>query len=73
VVNDPDGPLATILSMIPFTAPIIMPIRVAAGEVQIWQVWLSMAIQVASFFLVVKLAAKIYRTGILMYGKKTYV
>jgi ABC-2 type transport system permease protein len=70
VVNDPDGPLATILSMIPFTAPIIMPIRVAAGEVQIWQVWLSMAIQVASFFLVVKLAAKIYRTGILMYGKK---
>lgn len=71
VVNDPNGTLATILSMIPFTAPIIMPIRFAVSEEQIiLQVFISMIIQVISFFLIVKLAAKIYRTGILMYGKK---
>lgn len=71
VINDPNGPLAVVLSMIPFTAPIIMTVRVAVwDEPIIWQLFLSMAIQVFSFYLIVKMAAKIYRTGILMYGKK---
>ncbi len=70
VVNDPDGVLAVILSMIPFTSPIIMTVRVCVGSVQIWEVLVSMTILMGTFYFVVKMAAKIYRTGILMYGKK---
>jgi ABC-2 type transport system permease protein len=71
VINDPNGTLAVILSLIPFTAPIIMTVRVAVwDEPQLWQLVLSMVIQVVSFYLIVRMAAKIYRTGILMYGKK---
>lgn len=71
VINDPNGTLAVVLSMIPFTAPIIMTVRVAVwDEPVLWQLALSMLIQILTFYLVVKMAAKIYRTGILMYGKK---
>ncbi len=71
VANDPNGPLATILSFIPFTAPIIMPVRISVWDQAIlWQLVLSMVIQMISVWVVVKMAAKIYRTGILMYGKK---
>ena len=71
VINDPDGTLAVVLSMVPFTAPIIMTVRVCVSEgLPIWQLLVSMAIQVLTFYFVVKMAAKIYRTGILMYGKK---
>ena len=71
VANDPNGTLGTVLSFIPFTAPIIMPIRIAVWDQEIlWQLLLSMFIQIASFYIVVRIAAKIYRTGILMYGKK---
>jgi len=71
VINDPNGPLAVFLSMFPLTAPIIMTVRVAVWDQAIlWQLGLSMLIQVISFYLIVKVAAKIYRTGILMYGKK---
>ncbi len=71
VINDPNGTLAVVLSMIPFTAPIIMTVRVAVWDEPIlWQLGLSMLIQVVSFYVIVRMAAKIYRTGILMYGKK---
>lgn len=70
VINDPDGPLAIALSMFPFTAPIIMTVRVCVGTVGTWELLLSMTIQVVTFYFVVRMAAKIYRTGILMYGKK---
>jgi ABC-2 type transport system permease protein len=71
VINDPDGPLAVTLSMIPFTSPIIMTVRACVSEsLPLWQLLLSMTIQVVTFYIVVRMAAKIYRTGILMYGKK---
>jgi ABC-2 type transport system permease protein len=71
VINDPNGTLAVVLSLIPFTAPIIMTVRVAVwDEPMVGQLILSMIIQVVSFYVVVRMAAKIYRTGILMYGKK---
>lgn len=71
VINDPDGTLAVTLSMIPFTSPIIMTVRVCVSEsLPVWQLLLSMGIQVITFYVVVRMAAKIYRTGILMYGKK---
>ena len=69
IVNNPDGALSVWLSMIPFTSPISMMVRVPFG-VPIWQVVLSVIILAATFVLMTWLAAKIYRTGILMYGKK---
>ena len=57
------------MSMIPLTSPISMMIRLPFG-VPIWQIALSALILVSTFFGVVALAGKIYRVGILMYGKK---
>lgn len=69
VVQDPHGPLGFWMSMIPLTSPITMMIRLPFG-VPIWEVALSMSILIGSFFGVVAMAGKIYRVGILMYGKK---
>ena len=69
VIQDPNGPLAFWMSMIPLTSPISMMIRLPFG-VPIWQIGLSALILVGTFFGVVALAGKIYRVGILMYGKK---
>jgi len=69
IIQNPDGPLAFWLSIIPFTSPIIMMIRLPFN-VPWEQVALSMALLVAGFLLTTWIAAKVYRTGILMYGKK---
>ena len=69
VILNPDGPMAFWLSMIPFTSPVIMMIRIQFIEPG-WQLALSMSLLVAGFIFTVWLAGKIYRTGILMYGKK---
>ena len=69
VIQDPNGPLAFWMSMIPLASPISMMIRLPFG-VPIWQIGLSALILVGTFFGVVALAGKIYRVGILMYGKK---
>jgi len=67
--QNPDGPLAFWCSMIPFTSPIVMMVRLPFG-VASWQIILSMSILVLSFIGTTWMAGKIYRTGILMYGKK---
>jgi len=67
--QNPDGPLALWCSMIPFTSPIVMMVRLPFG-VPAWQIALSLAILVLSFIGTTWMAGKIYRTGILMYGKK---
>lgn len=69
VINDPHGSVATVFSMIPLTSPIVMMMRIPFG-VPLWQIILSLVLLFATFFLVVWFAAKIYRVGILMYGKK---
>ncbi len=69
VINNPHGPLAFWLSMFPLTSPVIMMIRIPFG-VPYYEVWLSMVLLIAGFIGTTWLAAKIYRTGILMYGKK---
>jgi ABC-2 type transport system permease protein len=68
-VDDPDGSLAFWFSIIPLTSPIIMLARIPFG-VPTWQLILSMTLLLLSFLGAVWAAAKIYRTGILMYGKK---
>jgi ABC-2 type transport system permease protein len=69
VVNDPHGTVATVFSMIPLTSPIVMLMRIPFG-VPLWEIIVSMLILFVTFFLVVWFASKIYRIGILMYGKK---
>lgn len=69
IINNPDGNLSVWLSMIPFTSPISMMVRIPFG-VPIWQIVVSVLILAGTFVLMTWVAAKIYRTGILMYGKK---
>ncbi len=69
VINNPHGTVATVFSMIPLTSPIVMMMRIPFG-VPWWQIAISMTILFTTFFGVVWFAAKIYRVGILMYGKK---
>lgn len=69
VVDNPHGTVATVFSMIPLTSPIVMLMRIPFG-VPLWELALSILILFATFFLVVWFASKIYRIGILMYGKK---
>jgi len=68
-INNPDSSIAFWFSLIPFTSPVVMMARIPFG-VPYWQVFLSMGLLVATFLAMTWVAAKIYRTGILMYGKK---
>jgi ABC-2 type transport system permease protein len=72
-INDPNSSLATWASIIPFFSPIVMMARIPFGvpdTVPYWQLGLSMLLLVAGFLFTTWLGAKIYRTGILLYGKK---
>jgi ABC-2 type transport system permease protein len=69
VIQNPDGPLAFWLSIIPLTSPIIMMVRIPFGP-PAWEIALSMVLLVLGFLLITWIAARIYRVGILMYGKK---
>ncbi len=69
ILNNPEGPASFWLSIIPITSPLAMVTR-STFDVPLWQLVLSMILLLFSVFGMVVLAAKIYRTGILMYGKK---
>ena len=69
IISNPQGNVAFWFSIIPFTSPIVMMVRIPFG-VPVTDVILSMVLLVAGFLFTTWLAAKIYRTGILMYGKK---
>lgn len=69
VVEDPHGTVSTVFSFIPFTSPVVMLMRIPFG-VPLWQQLVSFLILIATFMFTVWFAAKIYRVGILMYGKK---
>lgn len=69
VMNNPSGPIAFWLSIIPFTSPIIMMVRIPFG-IPVVDLWISAGLLITGFLATTWLAAKIYRTGILMYGKK---
>ncbi len=69
VIEDPHGTVSQVFSYIPFTSPVVMLMRIPFG-VPLWQQILSIVILFATFIGTVWFAAKIYRVGILMYGKK---
>ncbi len=69
VLNNPEGPLAQLFSFIPLTSPIVMMVRIPFG-VAYWELGVSALLLIGGFIFTTWLAARIYRTGILMYGKK---
>lgn len=69
-INNPNSQLAVWGSMIPFSSPIVMMARLPSGNVPMWELLVSMAVLAVGFIFTTWLAAKIYRTGILLYGKK---
>jgi ABC-2 type transport system permease protein len=69
-INNPDGALPFWFSLIPFTSPVVMMVRIPFG-VPWWQIAVSASLLVGTFMGMTWVAAKVYRTGILMYGKKS--
>jgi ABC-2 type transport system permease protein len=70
VLNNPNGGVATFVSLFPLTSPLMMFLRTAVAEPPVWQIALSMAILILSTVGIAWAAGRIYRVGILMYGKK---
>ncbi|HEX7613718.1 MAG TPA: ABC transporter permease [Thermoanaerobaculia bacterium] len=68
--NQPNGTLATVLSFFPFTAPLMMFMRISVQTPPLWQIGLSVAILLLTIWAVAWFAGRVYRVGILMYGKK---
>ena len=70
VLLQPNGTLARVVTLIPFTSPILMPVRMSITSVPWWEVAASITILIATCLGAIWLAARIYRVGVLMYGKK---
>ena len=73
ILNDPSGPLGRTLGLVPFFSPIAMPVRWAAAPIAVSELVLSLAILAATLVVVTWVASRIYRVGILMYGKRPSV
>ena len=66
----PNTMLMKVASFIPFLSPTTMIVRIGIGEIEVWEIWVSILLLVISIFFFGWLSAKIYRTGVLMYGKR---
>lgn len=73
ILRAPNSPLSVTLSLIPFFSPILMVFRITVQTPPFWQIALSLAICVATTVAVIRVSAKIYRVGILIYGKRPSV
>ncbi|WDH83105.1 ABC transporter permease [Paenibacillus urinalis] len=69
-LGTPNSLLVQISSFVPFTSPTVMILRIGMGEIAVWEIWVSLILLVASILVFGWLSAKIYRTGVLMYGKR---
>ncbi len=70
VINNPSGHTAVILSLIPFCTPLIMYLRISLAMPPVWQIALSIAIMAITIYAILWVASRIYRVGVLMYGKR---
>jgi ABC-2 type transport system permease protein len=70
VINDPNSRMATVLSLIPMFTPLLMPLRIAIETPPVWQIALAYALTIGFVIGMIWICARIYRVGILMYGKK---
>jgi ABC-2 type transport system permease protein len=69
ILDQPNGAIAVAVSLFPWTAPVSMMLRLPSGAVPTWQVVLSMALLLAAALFMLRLAARIFRVGLLLYGK----
>lgn len=70
LIESPDAPVSVLMSMVPFFSPVLMVTRAAITSVPFWQIGLSFALLVGTFVGAIWVSSRIYRVGILMYGKK---
>jgi ABC-2 type transport system permease protein len=70
VIKNPDSTLSRIISLIPFCSPLLMNFRVSIGSPQPWELALSFVLMTLTILVILWVASRIYRVGILMYGKK---
>jgi ABC-2 type transport system permease protein len=70
VISNPNSPVARLVSLIPFCTPLLMNFRVSLSMPQPWEIALSFILMIATIYAVLWVASRIYRVGILMYGKK---
>jgi ABC-2 type transport system permease protein len=70
VIANPSSPLSRIISLIPFCTPLIMFLRISLAMPPAWEIALSIALMIATIYAILWVASRIYRVGILMYGKK---
>lgn len=70
VASDPNSTFSVITSLVPFFAPMLMPMRVAMTPVPFWEIALGLLLCIITFTAIIWVSARIYRVGILMYGKK---
>jgi ABC-2 type transport system permease protein len=73
VIRSPNSSFAFWISMVPFFSPIVMPVRIVSQTPPFWQIALSLLIGILTVILVIWLAARIYRVGMLMYGKRASI
>ncbi len=70
VINSPNSLLSRVVSQIPFCAPLLMELRISVSMPQPWEIVLSIALILVTIYAVLWISSRIYRVGILMYGKK---
>ncbi len=70
VIRDPNSTVSILISILPFSAPLAMPLRIIAEIPPVWQIGLSIVVNLASVFGIVWLSSRVYRIGMLMYGKR---
>jgi len=70
IIRAPNSTLARVVSLIPFCSPLLMNFRISLTQVPAWEIWLSIVLMSATIFAILWVSSRIYRVGILMYGKK---
>jgi ABC-2 type transport system permease protein len=70
VIKSPDSPLSRAVSLIPFCSPLLMNLRISIGAPRPWEIWLSFALMSLTIVAILWVSSRVYRVGILMYGKK---
>lgn len=70
VISNPSGPVARFISLIPFCTPLIMYLRISLAMPPVWEIALSIVLMLVTIYVILWIASRIYRVGILMYGKR---
>ena len=70
IIRAPNSTMARVISLIPFCSPLLMNFRISLTQVPAWEIWLSIVLMSATIFAILWVSSRIYRVGILMYGKK---